>query len=823
MSRLCVHPNLALGAIIVLGAFLRFYRLDEIPPGFQFDQAHYVLDALFLLHGDFHIFFREPGRSEPLFQYLLIPWVALFGSDTPLAPKITATLLGIATIFLIYGLARALFRSTPLALLAALFTAISFWHIFYSRYGERIPLTLFFATLTFWFFWRAITVSSSKFQVSGLTSHVSRFTFQVSGFQFRVLDSKFQTWRNYIFVGIFTGLTLYTYPSGRVVPIALILITAYVALTDRARARYYLQGLVLAGIITAIIFLPLGIYYLQHPLDFISHTAEVSIFVPHGDISDNVPLELSKNALKILGMFFVVGDSGVLRNIPYRPIFDPFAGALFVIGAIVWGAQLVARRSSSRERTRAVFLAVWLGCALALSLFSDDAPNNGRTLIGLPVVMIMPAWGAAVVWERARAASVQRLATIGLGIVIISSTLLVARDTFIVWASDAGTYYAFNVDKVELAQWINRNARAHHLYLAPVTAQVGTVMLLTRHAPVKSFDSRDTIVLPSRAEGKDALFVFPLEQEKRVQTLAMRLGALATREQITGSNGAPLALIVRVPASYLPNPQSPISHLSSASNFLRVQHLTRAVWGNAIELLGYAVEAGDAAKRNLEVTLFLRALAPMNEDYTFSVKVRDAKDRVWGQEDKWAGSNSYATTQWSVGDVIVERFYPGLSACALASAYRITVEVYEPKTMRVLARTDSEAMWADLGVWYADTSSGNLYEHLEPEQRLDVSVAPQMRLLGYSLGAREIRAGAEFSVSLFWHGWGDGTHTRRIVIRLRDGAARDFVLLEKDVTLVREGRGSCLFADVQLPREVATGTATLWVNDVQITTVRVMR
>lgn len=814
MSRLCLHPTLVLGAILVLGAFLRFYRLDEIPPGFQFDQAHYVLDALFLLHGDFHIFFREPGRSEPLFQYLLIPFVALLGDETPLAPKVTASILGVATIVLVYGIARALFRSMLLALLAALFTAISFWHIFYSRYGERIPLTLFFATLTFWFFWRALGVSSSNFQVSG-------FQFRVLGFRFPLSRITSHVWRNYFLAGAFAGLTLYTYPSGRIVPIALVLITAYATLIDRARARYYLQGLVLVGVIAAIIFLPLGVYYLQHPLDFISHTAEVSIFVPHGDISDNVPLELSKNALKILGMFFIVGDSGVLRNIPYRPIFDPFVGVLFVIGVAMWLIQLVSRRSSSLERTRAVFLAVWLGSALALSLFSDDAPNNGRTLIGLPVVMMLPAWGAQIVWERARSTSAQRLAAIGLGIVIVASTLLVARDTFVVWANDPGTYYAFNADKVELAQWINHHAPMHHLYLAPVTSQVGTVMLLTRHAPVKSFDSRDTIVLPSRAAGKDALFVFPSEQEKRAQTLATRLGVLATREQVVGSNGAPLALIVRVPASHLPNLHSPISNLSPASDFLRAQHTTRAVWGDAIELLGYSVNAADAAKRNVEVTLFLHALAPMSEDYTFSVKVRDAKDRTWGQEDKWAGSNSYATTQWSVGDVIVERFYPGLSACAPAGEYRITVEVYNPKTMRTLARSDHKVTWAELGVWRAEASPGNLYEHLEPEQRLDAQVAPQMRLLGYSLGAREIQAGAELPFSLFWHGWGDGTHTRHIVIWLRDAAARDFVLLEKDVTLVREGRGSCLFADLRLPREVAIGTATLWVNDVQIATVKV--
>ncbi|MEW5721452.1 MAG: glycosyltransferase family 39 protein, partial [Chloroflexota bacterium] len=260
MSRISSREKTILAAIIALAAFLRFHRLDEIPPGFQFDQAYYVFDAIFLLRGDFFIFFRDPGRSEPLFQYLLMPFVALFGGDTPLGPKVTAGIIGVATIFLIYGITRALFRSTRVALLAALFAAISFWHIFYCRYGERIPLTLFLATLTFWFFWRALTHPSTIAQdAPRATLHASRFT-------------------QYAFTGIFTGLTLYTYPSGRVVPIALVLLTAYAALTDRARATYYVKGLALAGIIATIVFLPLGIYYLQHPIDFISHTADVSIF-----------------------------------------------------------------------------------------------------------------------------------------------------------------------------------------------------------------------------------------------------------------------------------------------------------------------------------------------------------------------------------------------------------------------------------------------------------------------------------------------------------------------------------------------------------------
>ena len=42
---------------------------------------------------------------------------------------------------------------------------------------------------------------------------------------------------------------------------------------------------------------------------------------------------------------------------------------------------------------------------------------------------------------------------------------------------------------------------------------------------------------------------------------------------------------------------------------------------------------------------------------------------------------------------------------------------------------------------HADTSMGSLYEHLEPTQAIDVEVAPQMRLLGYTLTPEELRAG----------------------------------------------------------------------------------
>ncbi|MCI0477673.1 MAG: hypothetical protein L0Y55_15625, partial [Anaerolineales bacterium] len=161
--------------------------------------------------------------------------------------------------------------------------------------------------------------------------------------------------------------------------------------------------------------------------------------------------------------------------------------------------------------------------------------------------------------------------------------------------------------------------------------QQGTLMLVTRNAPLKSFESRDTIVLPIRAQGKDALYAFPPEQAAKAAKLGERLGALATREIVFGSTGEQLLIVYRVRANDLPDPANPLVALVHGGDFVKSQNTTRAVWGDAFELLGYSIDAADAAKRNLEVTLFLHALKPMSEDFTFSVKVRDAKDRVGGK------------------------------------------------------------------------------------------------------------------------------------------------------------------------------------------------
>lgn len=796
MSHLLSRDRILLSAIIAIGIFFRFYRLDQLPPGFQFDQAFYVFDSLRLLQGEPHIFFAAPGGTEPLFPYLAMVGVALFGV-TSLGLKLTSAVIGVLTIPLVYGFGRTLFRSDRIGLLAAFFTAISVWHIYYGRYGERITLLVLLVLPMFLFFWRALDRRAS---------------------------------RDFVLTGVFLALGLYTNLAARVLPFALILMIAYMALSDRRHASDYIRGLVILGVVAAVLFLPLGVYFVFHPDQFISHTAQVSIFVPHARESGDIPAALWQNTLRLLGMFSIRGDDGIIRNVPQRPVFDPLTTILFIVGVLVWLATLVRGGSPNVERRRAMLLLVWIAGGMSISLVTDDAPNFSRLQPIIPAVMILPAWGASALWDRLSRAthethgSLARLPVaapalaIGLfSIVGLAAAVSSFYDYFIVLQNDPGLYYAFDTDKVEISNWVNDNAARDQLFLAPVTYQVGTVSLLTRTSLLKSFESRDTIVLPAKEGGKDAVFGFPFEQDRKAQTMLSRLGALAMRQDLKGSNGTYLLENVRVPVESLPDAADPLEALARGGEFLQAKTPIGVSWGNAIDVLGATLSPEGPGERNLAVTLFLQGISAMSTDYTFSIKVRDTQGRVWGQEDKWAGDNSYATSQWGVGDVIVEKFYPGLSACAPAGNFQVSVEAYDPKTLDVLARADGQGNAISLGSFAAGASQGNRLEDLEIEHALDVGVGGQLRLIGYNLSPETLKPGEAFSLALFWKGTGKGS-SADVTVRLGS-----VPLIERSVNLPEDGRGLCSFFDLTAPANVASGTMPLSVNNVRIADVPASR
>jgi len=77
--------------------------------------------------------------------------------------------------------------------------------------------------------------------------------------------------------------------------------------------------------------------------------------------------------------------------------------------------------------------------------------------------------------------------------------------------------------------------------------------------------------------------------------------------------------------------------------------------GGQIELVGYDVPAhSPSLSETLEITLYWRALADMEEDYTVFVHLLGGDGTLYGQGDGPPLNNDYSTSYWSPGEVLAD-------------------------------------------------------------------------------------------------------------------------------------------------------------------------
>ncbi|MBI4670556.1 MAG: glycosyltransferase family 39 protein, partial [Chloroflexi bacterium] len=117
-ARLVQTPLLIwLAAFVLVIAFaLRFFALDQFPPGVQHDEVFIANFAQTILQakspGSYPIFFELNRGNEPLFMYLTAALFKLFGENV-WALRGTAALCGFGALVVTYFLAREMFDLTP--------------------------------------------------------------------------------------------------------------------------------------------------------------------------------------------------------------------------------------------------------------------------------------------------------------------------------------------------------------------------------------------------------------------------------------------------------------------------------------------------------------------------------------------------------------------------------------------------------------------------------------------------------------------------------------------------------------------------------------
>ncbi len=162
--------NIALALILLVGGFLRLYRISEYLT-FLGDEGRDVLVVKHILDGNLTLL--GPTASVggfflgPIYYYMMAPFLFLFNFN-PVGPAVMVALFGVATIWLVYRVTREFFGYYP-ALISSLLYAISPLVIIYSKSSWNPNTVPFFTLLMLFTLYRGfIKKSNIYFFLSGV-------------------------------------------------------------------------------------------------------------------------------------------------------------------------------------------------------------------------------------------------------------------------------------------------------------------------------------------------------------------------------------------------------------------------------------------------------------------------------------------------------------------------------------------------------------------------------------------------------------------------------------------------------------------------------
>lgn len=347
--------HVALLASMALAAFLRLYRIGEIPLEMGCDLPHNYDNIRQILAGELPVFFpSHPGR-EGLFYYLAAPLAAVVGlSHTTI--KAASALIGVLTVPLVYLLGKEL-GDREVGLVAAFMVAISHWHVILTRVGYRaavLPPVLVLLWLS-----------------------LARAT-------------RTGTRAAYALAGLFLGLVFYTYNAAMVVPLLVVLLLlGEAAFGGRRRLAAHGPGLALLTLAAAWVLIPLARYAYDEPFQY-TYRVATRLTNLEQPLPADIVGTLARNTGRALAMFTFEGDAVFATNVAFvRQLgYVPAVGFVLGIGCCLW------RWRDGGWRLLSGLGVMLLPSILALA-FPQEVPSAVRSIGALPAAMVVAALGLA--------------------------------------------------------------------------------------------------------------------------------------------------------------------------------------------------------------------------------------------------------------------------------------------------------------------------------------------------------------------------------------------------------------------------------------------
>ena len=324
-----------LAAVCCMAFLLRIVDLEGNPAVLSGNEAGVGLTALEFIDGRRTNLFNVAWWSFPsLYAFVQSLPLHLFGPSV-FGLRLTSVVVGTATVAATYIYARDAF-DRRIALLAAGFLAGFGFHVHFSRLGLNNVWDSLFAVV--------LAAALTRAWRSGVA-------------------------RSFLVPGMVLGLAQYFYLGSRIL---LVLLAVWILLASPAHAsrtprRWARVGYALAGALIAV--LPLGLFYLRHPEEFLAPWSRVSLFWYWWDVQtirygDPGWWVVGEQAIKsVLGFI----SARLTEFYDGQPMLTAPAALLFVVGVIV-----------ALRRRREAFV-LFLACgSQARSSWLRSAPTRRR-------------------------------------------------------------------------------------------------------------------------------------------------------------------------------------------------------------------------------------------------------------------------------------------------------------------------------------------------------------------------------------------------------------------------------------------------------------
>lgn len=401
-------------AIVAVGTALRLYGLGGVPSGFTPDEAAQGYTAYSIWEtgkdewGNFlPLNLRSFGDFKPpLYTYLSVPFVGLFGLSEFIV-RLPSALLGIVAIVFTYLLTKKLTNDTSMALVAALLLAISPWHVPLSRGAFEANVSTALLTGGIYFFLQG-------------------------------LQRPAMMW----YAAILLGLNVFSYHSARLVtPAILVLVCLYYRKKILAHYQRLIAPLVLLGMLIAI---SLGSFVLGATI----RVSDVAIYSPTGGwaatadrryeaVTSGVPDSVARVFSNKLAYVFSTFTDNYLNFFSTEFLFtsgpgegtygmSPGRGVLYLFELITIGVAVGAFLLTRRKDV--LFLLVWILIAAVPPALAKGYHAANRFAISMPAWQILSAIGLVLLFRylvgrQRRMRTALLIALVWLGVVSMATFL----------------------------------------------------------------------------------------------------------------------------------------------------------------------------------------------------------------------------------------------------------------------------------------------------------------------------------------------------------------------------------------------------------------